>query len=133
MSAEYDLQVAIYQKLSAELDVPVFDDVPDNEEAPYVVVGDDNFIAFDMDGKTGFEVTITIHSWTRFRGREHIKYLQGQIYDVLHRQQLQLDRYNVITVARETSMSVLDPDNIHRHGVCTYRVLMVFDPDALYT
>ena len=129
MSAEAELQIAISNALSAGLSDPVFawGDVPDNLDSLYVVIGDDTFIEYDTDGLTGFEATVVIHTWdTRSSNRSQIplKNLKGEIYDLLHRAELVISGYNVITVEQEFSDNPRDPDGLTRHGVQRFRILM---------
>lgn len=123
MSAEFEIQKAVFAKLSA-LSYPVYDDVPDNAAAPYVVIGDDTLIEFDSDGISGFEATVTIHTWSTYRGKKQIKEMQGAIYDLLHRAELIVSGYNFIGCDSEYSESLLDADGVTRHGVQRFRILI---------
>lgn len=124
MSAELEIQKAIYSALDSALSVPVYDDVPDNAAAPYVVIGADTLVAFDTDDGSGFEATLTIHSWSVYRGRKEIKELQGAIYDALHRAELSISGYNFLGCDSEFSESLLEADGVTRHGVQRFRILI---------
>lgn len=130
MSAELALQEAIYTRLTDVLDVPVYDHVPqpvdsgDNSKFPYVAIGDDTTIQWDTDSSDGFELTITIHSWSRARGRLEVKTLMGQVWDALHRYALPVVGYRTIFVYGEFSETFVEPDGITRHGVQRFRVLL---------
>ncbi len=124
MSAELEIQKAIYGVLDGALSINVYDDVPDNAQAPYVVIGDDTFVEYDTDGETGFEATITVHSWSTYRGRSQVKNIMGQIYNALHRAEFTVSGYNLIGCDAEFSETFLESDGVTRHGVQRFRILI---------
>lgn len=135
MSAELNLQTAIYDKLTNDsalmaLITAVYDHVPQNAASeddsafPYVVIGDDNVDAWDTDTETGFEFVITIHTWSRYRGRKETKQVQGAIYDALNRQSLTVTGFTVLDVLFLESESFLDADGITRHGISEFNIKM---------
>jgi len=126
MSWEWELQVAIYTKLTADITPLVYSDggVPDNVESLYVVIGNDTAIEWDTDGSTGFESTVTIHTWdTGSSGSYKLcKELMGNIYDSLHRASLTVTGYDVVGIDQELSESFIDADGLTRHGVQRFRI-----------
>lgn len=123
MNAELDIQKAVFAKLGT-LTVPVYDAVPDNAKPPYVVIGDDTLAPFDTDGASGFEATISIHTWSTYRGRKEIKEMQGAIYDLLHRAQLTFSGYTFLGCDSELSESFIDADGVTRHGIQRFRIFI---------
>ena len=85
-----ELQKAIYQILAASLPLQsivagrIFDEVPQGENFPYIVIGDDDLKPWDLDCKLGFEALITIHAFSRYKGRKEAKEIGAKIYDLLH-------------------------------------------------
>ena len=126
MSAEWEVQKAIFAKLNIDLAVPVFDFVP-QESAPsnYVTIGADTLAPFSTDGKNGFDGTLVIHSWAVANGRKTIKTLQGAVYDSLNRADLAVTGYNSIGIDFEFSETNLDPDGVTYHGVQRFRILIM--------
>ena len=124
MSAELELQKAIYGVLDTALTMPVYDNVPENAVAPYIVIGDDTFIEYDTDSLRGFEATITVHSWSTYRGRAEVKTIMGLIYEALHRAEFTIAGYNLIGCDCEFSESFLESDGLTRHGVQRFRILI---------
>ena len=124
MSAELEVQKAVYSALDTALNIPVYDDVPDNAVAPYVVIGDDTFVEFDSDGESGFEATVTVHSWSIYRGRAQVKTIMGSIYDALHRAELNVQGYNLLGCDCEYSETFLESDGVTRHGVQRFRIFI---------
>lgn len=126
MSFSTAIQQAIFTRLKnyAPLTVPVYDDVPQGADFPYVSIGDDTLIPFDQDACLGAEATVTLHTWSRERGRKQTKMIQGVLYDALHRYALQVDGSHTVDCLWEMSESFLDPDGHTRHGVSRFRVLL---------
>jgi hypothetical protein len=124
MSAELEIQKAVFARLNNVLSIPVYDNVPDNAQAPYVVIGDDTLVEFDSDGTSGFEATVTVHSWSIYRGRAEVKNIMGLIYDALHRAELNVQGYNLLGCDCEFSETFLESDGVTRHGVQRFRILI---------
>ena len=128
MSAGVQLQTAIFQALE-NISEPVYamGSVPDNVTDRYVVLGEKTLNEWDTDGLTGFDVTMTIHTWdTSAANRSFValENLQQSIYDLLHRATLITNGYNVIGVEQEMCEPMLDPDGLTRHGVQRFRAKM---------
>ena len=129
MSAEQAIDAAIFTALDAALTEPVYGagNVPDNIEDRYVVIGNGTMIEWDTDNDTGFEATITIHTWDTIptsRGFYYLKLLMGEVYITLHRANLSVTGYNVLGLDYESSEAMLDPDGLTTHGVQQFRLKM---------
>lgn len=126
MSFSIVVQKAIYEKLSADLATPVYDDVQQSRswKDAYITIGEDVFTYADTDTENMCRVSITIHTWARCRGRKEVKEIQDQIYQSLHRAQLVQTGYKFITITQESATSDLDPDGHTRHGVQTFNLLL---------
>lgn len=137
MSFSTAIQQAVYDRLrtyapladvlAQHIDIggpAVYDDVPQNAKFPYVSIGDDTLIEWDTDTELGAEATITLHVWSRERGRRETKLIQGLLYDALHRYPLPVPGMHVIDCVWEMSESFLDPDGHTRHGVSRFRIIL---------
>lgn len=125
MSAEWEVQAAIFARLELDLSVPVYDFVPQkNAPSNYATIGADTLLPFSMDGRKGFEGTLVIHSWNVSNGRKNTKLLQGEIYDSLDRAELTITGYNPIGIDFEFSETNLDPDGTTYHGVQRFRIII---------
>lgn len=127
MSFETAVQTAIYQALSgnaalAALVTGVYDNVPQGTAFPYVSIGQDVHNEWDTDTTQGSDCSITIHVWSRKRGRKEVKAIQAAIYDVLHRADLTQSGYKIDNLMWENSQSFMDADGKTRHGVQTFRM-----------
>lgn len=134
MSFELVTQKAIYEALTANADIvsnsiPVYDAVPQsrsakNNQYPYITIGEDNHNSIDTDTENINQVSITVHVWSRQRGRAETKTIQGYIYNALHRARLQQSGYNFVNIMQDSSTSFYDADGITRHGVQTFNLII---------
>jgi hypothetical protein len=128
MSFELIVQEMIYDRLSADLALqslgaPVYDGVPQSTPYPYVTIGEDLHVEWDTDTSLGTDCSLSIHTWSRHRGRRETKQMQAAIYDSLHRAELVYSGYNVVLCDFVNSQSFLDSDGLTRHGVQTFRII----------
>lgn len=125
MSFETALQTAVHNRLSGYPGMPdVHDDVDPDAAFPYVVIGEDTHIPWDTDDSVGAESTVTLHVWSRYRGKKEAKDIQGLIYEALNRHELSVDGYHLVTLEFEYSDVILDADGLTRHGVSRFRSLV---------
>lgn len=131
MSAAFEIQKALYAVLSSDTDLGVlvgsriYDDVPDNQNTfPFVTIGEDTLTQWDTDQKLGYEVSLVIHVWSRYRGRKETKEIQAAIYDALHNAPLSVTGYDNFLMQEREAESFLDPDGKTRHGIQTYHALI---------
>lgn len=125
MSFEHALQQAIYAYLNGFAGLPsVYDEVPPNPTFPYIAIGDDTHVPFDTDDSLGSEAIVTIHTWSRYRGRKEAKTIQGIIYQRLTRAPIPVTGFALVTIEFDYSEVLVDPDGITRHGVQRFRVLL---------
>ena len=108
----------------------IYDHVPQEADSgndaafPYVVIGADRFSEWDTDDSQGFEVKVTIHAWSRQKGRAEIKRIQQEIYNALHRFELEVEGAKVVTLQQGFAESFVEPDGITRHGVQEYHLIL---------
>lgn len=121
--SEWNIQRAIYGQLNGVISVPVYDFVPQDTAYPYVTIGDDTAVAWDTFTETGLEATLTIHTWTRDRGRKATKDIQKEIYDILHRATFGVSGGDMVGIDFEFSETLLDPDGHTHHGIQRFRIL----------
>lgn len=119
MSAEYEVQKAVFEAFnnSPGTDFTVYDDVPEDAEFPYIVIGETTTVPFRTKDSDGFEVSIIIHCWSRFDGREEVKQMMGQAYNVLHDSDLNVDGFDTCYCYWEFNEVFLESDGRTRHGI----------------
>lgn len=126
-SPSWPLQQAIYARLSGDatlvttLGAAVYDEPPAGVAFPYVVVGDTTETPNDTMGVTGRDLTVTIHTWSRYRGMREISRMQDRIDQLLDRWLPTVAGWNSVHVLQEYFEALRDPDGLTRHGVSRYR------------
>lgn len=122
-----ELQKAIYQILSASLPLQaivagrIFDEVPQGESFPYIVIGDDDLKPWDLDCKLGFEALITIHAFSRYKGRKEAKEIGAKIYDLLHNASIVTDNFASAVCVLDMQTTMVEGDGVTRHLVARFR------------
>lgn len=127
MGVEVELQTAIFDALSAGLVVPVYDEVPQEDTEtdiafPYVTIGETDVVVETVDTNDSFLATTSISVWSRYRGRLEVKTLQGEIFDILHRNDgLTIAApYTIFGINFIDSRTLVDPDGVTRQGLSTF-------------
>lgn len=129
MSGDAQTQIhdAVFKALAAALKpVPVWDHVPQGEPNdrpfPYLVVGENETSEWDTDTELGQEHRLTIHVFSRQRGKQETRDLLKKIYDTLHNQPLNVGiGAQLVFIYYEFSSVSPDPDGMTYHGVARYR------------
>lgn len=122
-----ELQKAIYQILAASLPLQsivagrIFDEVPQGEDYPYIVIGDDDLKPWDLDCKLGFEALITIHAFSRYKGRKEAKEIGAKIYDLLHNASIVTDNFTSAVCVSDMQTTIVEGDGVTRHLVARFR------------
>jgi hypothetical protein len=103
----YDLQVP-------ESAVPSF---------PYVVVGEANEIADNRHDRLGRRVSVTIHAYSRYRGRKEVTEIMDRINTLVEGKSLAIPGggWHCVTCFLESAI-VLEEDVGQSHGVLRYSV-----------
>ena len=112
-------------RIEAHTDYKMFDENPENEDYPYVVMGE--IMARDWSDKfeDGMEVYSTIHVWSQYHGRKEademadglLRALTSSSLDLAPKFRAALDRldgYNLI----------VDLDGTTRHGILRFKYLI---------
>ena len=101
----------------------VLDHVPENTAYPYVVIGESRGRPFDTKTEQGMEQTLTIHSWSRYRGMKELKEIMAAVVAALDRQSLSIVGHSLVLLQFESSETQLDRDGLTRHGLQRFRAL----------
>lgn len=123
-----ELQIGIFNALNGFAPLtalaPVFDFVDENQNYPYVEIGDNTSTDFDTATSRGFDSTIVIHTWAVQNGRKASWQIMDQIYAALHEVEFPMSGQVVIVCREEFSNLALDPDGATYHGVQRFRALI---------
>jgi len=82
-SALLELQRSIYNRLSASLSCPVYDEVPQGATFPYVAIGEDTAVDAGAKNAHGEEATVTLHVWSRAKGMSEAKGIISSIVQAM--------------------------------------------------
>lgn len=127
-SPSWPLQQAVFTRLSTDatlvttLGAAVYDNVPQSATFPYVAIGDITEGPNDTMGTTGRDITVTIHSWSRYVGMKQIKEIQNRIDVLLDRWAPTVTGWGAVQMLQEFFETMRDVDGITRHGVSRYRI-----------
>jgi hypothetical protein len=87
----FELQKTIYAKLNNDsnikntLSATVHDHVPSGTAFPYIVIGEETMTDESSTKDIDFNnFTLTIHTFSRNRGRKEAKQIMARIYELLH-------------------------------------------------
>lgn len=120
--ALHDAQV---KRLEAETDYRIFDDFPEKEIFPYVVMGEMTARDWSDKFEAGQEVHSTIHIWSQYKGRKEAVEMGDRILRALSRKKLDLaPDFRAVLDTLDTNDLIIDMDGITRHGILRIRYLI---------
>ena len=101
-----------------------YDMVPPAAIFPYVTFGDVVVKEYDTKDQTGLEQLLTLHVWSRYRGRKELKQIIQTIYDVLHNTALTVTGVNYVSCMFQSASTVQENDGLTLHGILRYRIII---------
>jgi len=112
-------------RIEAHTNYKVFDENPENEPYPYVVMGEVTASDWSDKFEDGMEIYSTIHVWSQYHGRKEADLMADGLLQALTSSPLDLgsdfraalnvlDGYNLI----------VDLDGITRHGILRFKYLI---------
>lgn len=103
----------------------IYDEIPENEQFPYLYMGDSTEIPLDGYNQTRRTITLTLHVWSQAVSMEEIETIMGQLSLLLHHQTLpDTTGYVCISCEREFETTFRESDGITRHGTQRFRFLL---------
>ena len=129
------LQTAIYERLSGDaplgaLITGVFDEVPEGQAAPYVVIGEVTEVPSEAHDRSGIDASLVLNIWSRYRGYKQAAQILREVDRLLHRQTLTVSGFTKVSVAQEMHQFLRDPDPTLRRCIARYRVWLEAPPLA---
>ncbi len=129
-AAGWALQKGLYQALQADpalialLGAPrIYDDAPQNAQFPYVTLSQTQIRDWSTGTETGAEHTVTLHVWSRSRGKKQAFEVLAAIQALLHDQTLPLENHRLVNMRHEFSQVRRDPDGETYHGIARFRAV----------
>jgi hypothetical protein len=127
----FELQKTIFSKLNTDatikntLSATVHDHVPQGTAFPYIVIGEETMTDDESTKDIDFNnFTLTIHVFSRNRGRKEAKNIMARIYELLHRQSLSVTGATHVNTRFEFSDIVREEDGLTYHGVQRFRTIL---------
>jgi hypothetical protein len=119
----FALQVAIFDRLEAEVSCPIYDGVPMNADPPYVTIDSELSSNNDILNKRRDLRLFYLSIWSDFKGQEEVKRIMGEIDTALHERALPLETGRVISLRVDRKQTNREPDGITYQGSVTLRIL----------
>lgn len=81
-----ELQTVLYSVLSNALpNTPIYDDVPETADTPYVVIGEDHATNIGSKQEPIYETTVSIYVFSTYKGMKEVQELSAEIINVIRR------------------------------------------------
>lgn len=129
-SAALELQRAVFAALqgNAELgaamgEVRLYDQAPANAKFPYLTFGRTSVYDWSTDTESGAEHLVTLHVWSKARGKSECHALIESVRAALDDAALALDGHALIRLRMEYSEVRYEDDNDVHHGLIRFRAL----------
>lgn len=120
----FALQQAIYQRLTAELTVPVYDAVPMGAQYPYVTIDSEQLVnASPISGRKRETRLLFFSVWSDYQGQAEVKRINGEIYAALNQRQLTLTEGRAVAVRVLNMSTNREPDGRTYQGGVTVSVI----------
>lgn len=118
------LQRALYQRLTTELSVPVYDAVPMDTPYPYVTIDREvNSNISPISGRRRQQRLIYFSVWSDYQGQGEVRRILAQIDAALDERPLSLDEGRAVSVRVIASDTNREPDGRTYMGSATVRVI----------
>lgn len=128
--ASLALQQAVYARLATDPDLAALigtrlhDRRPEGGPFPHVVLGEAEVFPDDSATRTGQVHVLTLHVWSRYRGRAEAKRMLAALSAVLHRLPVDLGDDLRCVALRVAHMGVIDDgDGVTSHGILRLRAV----------
>lgn len=129
--ALFEVQKAVRSKLAAASGVTalvstrIYDELPASEPTyPYIQFGEMLTERFDVKESAGWDVELTLHVWSRGRGKKQAQDVLDAIEAALNRGTLTVTGYAVVSCDIRQLLNFEDADGMTRHGVARLRVVL---------
>lgn len=124
------LQVGLYDLLTGDATLSaladVYDDVPEDVEPAYVVIGDMLSTPDGAHGSHGRQTVAVLHTWTRAQSHRPGNAIGARLVALLERRHADLDPlvdgHSVWMVEHEFAQNLRDPEPGIRHRIDRFRV-----------
>jgi hypothetical protein len=102
----------------------VYDKIPNSPTFPYVSLGEFQVLPELGEGTNAVKVSMTLHTWDRFKSSVGTKSVARAIVAALHDQPIAISNGKVQSCLLDSSRVLPDPDGLTSHGVLIFEVLI---------
>jgi hypothetical protein len=119
------LHKAQYDRLKSATSYRIFDNLPEQAEFPYIVMGGVSGRDWSDKFGPGQEVFSTVHIWSQYPGRKEAAEMQDAVLRALTSSPLALGPdFHAVFVALDMSEMIIDIDGTTRHGIVRMKYLI---------
>jgi len=125
-----EVQKAIFGALSGDAGlaallggVRIHDVAPPNVEFPYITFGRTSIYDWSTGTESGTEQILTLHVWSKGRGKKEVHELMDAVTRLLHDSGLALDGHHLVNLHAEFSDVLYDEDLSVHHGLLRFRAV----------
>lgn len=108
----------------------IYDHAPANVPFPYVTLGRTSVYDWGTDTESGTEQLLTLHIWSKARGKKEAHALMDAVAGRLHDSGLALNGHALVNLRLAFSDVVFDDDLSVHHGMLRFRAVTEPDPGA---
>jgi Protein of unknown function (DUF3168) len=123
------LQKAIVAALTADAAVGtligdrIYDAPPRAVAFPYLTIGQTRVADWSTGTEAGAEHAVTLHVWSRERGRTQAYEIMEAVEAALHDAVLALEGHALVNLRFEFAEARRDPDGVTDHGIIRFRAV----------
>lgn len=118
------LQVALFERLSLALSVPVLDAVPMGTPYPYVVLESEVSTNIrPLAGRKREQRLFYLSVWSDYQGQAEVKRINGEISQALDEVRLPLSTGRAVSVRVVSTSANREPDGRTYQGAVTLRII----------
>lgn len=129
-NANWELQKSLYGALVGDTDLTtlldgtkIYDDVPQGTSFPYVTIGESVTRDWSTGSEDGTEHILTLHVWSRSKGRRQVHEIMDAMETTLHDQNLVVAGHTLVNLRHELSEARRENDGETYHGIVRYRAV----------
>ncbi len=129
-SASWSVQKSLYQALKLDVGLvallggpKIYDDVPQRSAYPFVSFGNLVDRDWSTSSDSGSVLALTLHIWSKARGKMQCFEIMNAVRRVLHDGDLQVEDHELVNLRFEFSDARLDPDGETYHGILRFRAV----------
>ncbi len=130
LNSAWDLQKALWQKLKINADLLavlggpyIYDDVPQSTGFPFVTIGEIRTNDWSTQTSRGHEHFMTLHAWSRSKGRKEIQAIMNVLDEILEEPDLSLENHNLVNFSLVFWDARRDSDGKTYQGLMRFRAV----------